>query len=164
MSLLPSDLDLDLSELEGRSFTCDPSCGLCCLCQPEVLPHEVSWFKSNHPRRIVETKRPHRHIALTLKEGQGACTFLNASRRCEIYAQRPHYCRQFPFHLYLGKRVQVGRALILGELAGDGGLIWGKTRLLPKQKVSLVRLDGLIIRRNHYLEHLWRRKRGENVE
>jgi Fe-S-cluster containining protein len=107
MSLLPSDLDLDLSELEGRSFTCDPSCGLCCLCQPEVLPHEVSWFKSNHPRRIVETKRPHRHIALTLKEGQGACTFLNASRRCEIYAQRPHYCRQFPFHLYLGKRVQV---------------------------------------------------------
>ena len=66
--------------------------------------------------------------------------------------------------VFMGKRVQVGRALILGELAGDGGLIWGKTRLLPKQKVSLVRLDGLIIRRNHYLEHLWRRKRGENVE
>lgn len=107
MSLLPSDLDLDMLELEGRRFTCDPSCGLCCLCQPEVLPNEADWFKRSHPRRLVEKKRPHQHFALALKGGQGACTFLNPSRRCEIYAHRPHYCRQFPFHVYLGRRAQV---------------------------------------------------------
>ena len=41
---------MDLSELEGRTFTCDEKCGLCCLCQAEVLPHELPFFKKNHPR------------------------------------------------------------------------------------------------------------------
>ncbi len=98
---------MDMSELEGRTFTCDPSCGLCCLCQPEVLPSEVGWFKSNHPSRLVTKERPHRHHALALKNGQGPCAFLDPSRRCEVYPHRPHYCRQFPFHLYVGRRVQI---------------------------------------------------------
>jgi Fe-S-cluster containining protein len=106
MSLF-SDLDVDLSELEGRTFTCDEKCGLCCLCQAEVLPHEVDYFKKNHPSRIVVKNEPHRHVALALKGGQGPCSFLAPNRRCQIYKQRPHYCRQFPFHLYLGTRVQV---------------------------------------------------------
>ena len=106
MSLSPNDLDLDMSELEGRALTCDPSCGLCCLCQPEILPHEVEWFRSNHPRRIVTLDQPHRHVAVALKNGQGPCSFLNSTRRCEIYPHRPHHCRQFPLHLYVGKRVQ----------------------------------------------------------
>ncbi len=101
------DLDVDMSELEGRAFTCDDKCGLCCLCQAEVLPHELSFFKKNHPDRIVMKNEPHRHVALALKNGEGPCSFLSSSRRCQIYAQRPHYCRQFPFHMYVGTRVQM---------------------------------------------------------
>jgi Fe-S-cluster containining protein len=50
---------------------------------------------------------PHRHVALALKGGEGPCSFLAPNRRCQIYKDRPHYCRQFPFHMYLGSRVQV---------------------------------------------------------
>jgi Fe-S-cluster containining protein len=96
-----------MSELEGRTFTCDDKCGLCCLCQAEVLPHEVPFFKKNHPSRVMMKSEPHRHVALALKGGEGPCTFLAPNRRCQIYADRPHYCRQFPFHLYVGTRVQV---------------------------------------------------------
>ena len=96
-----------MSELEGKLFTCDDKCGLCCLCQAEVLPHEVPFFKNNFPSRIVMKSEPHRHVALALKGGEGPCSFLLPNRRCQIYKDRPHYCRQFPFHLYLGSRVQV---------------------------------------------------------
>jgi Fe-S-cluster containining protein len=105
--LLASDLDVDLSELEGRTFTCDDKCGLCCLCQPEVLPSEVPFFKKNYPQMIVSKDQPHRHVALALKNGQGPCSFLQPNRRCQIYADRPHYCRQFPLHLHAGTRLQV---------------------------------------------------------
>ncbi|WP_019177703.1 YkgJ family cysteine cluster protein [Methanomassiliicoccus luminyensis] len=102
-----NDLDVDMSELEKRRFTCDEKCGLCCLCQAELLPHEVDLFKRSYPNRIVMKDRPHRHVALALKKGEGPCDFLLQNRRCSIYKDRPHYCRQFPFHMYLGTRVQV---------------------------------------------------------
>lgn len=101
------DLEVDLSELEGRAFTCDEKCGLCCLCQAELLPHEVAFFRKNHPDRVILKHEPHRHVALALRRGEGPCSFLTSDRRCQIYAQRPHYCRQFPFHMYVGTRVQV---------------------------------------------------------
>lgn len=104
---MPIDLEVDMSELEGRAFTCDEKCGLCCLCQAEVLPHELPYFKKNHPSKVVMKEEPHRHAALALKGGDGPCSFLAANRRCQIYADRPHYCRQFPFHLHVGTRVQV---------------------------------------------------------
>ena len=99
--------DLDLSELEGKKFTCDDRCGLCCICQPELLPHEVEWFTLKYPQRIIEKKRPYRRTMLAVKRGYGSCTFLNESRRCEIYNVRPYHCRQFPFHTHIGRRVRV---------------------------------------------------------
>ena len=36
----------------------------------------------------------------------GACVFLKGGR-CTIYSDRPHFCREFPFHIYLGERLQV---------------------------------------------------------
>ncbi len=97
---------LDLSELEGRRFYCIDDCQLCCLCQPELLPQEEQYFKRNFPQRIVTRRTPHRHTALALKNGSGPCTFLD-NKRCSIYPNRPHYCRQFPFHVHLMDRVQV---------------------------------------------------------
>jgi Fe-S-cluster containining protein len=104
---LPSaGFPLDLSELEGRRFYCIDDCQLCCLCQPELLQQEEQYFKRNFPQRIVTRRTPHRHTALALKNGSGPCTFLD-NRRCSIYPNRPHYCRQFPFHVHLMDRVQV---------------------------------------------------------
>ncbi|MCU0861815.1 MAG: YkgJ family cysteine cluster protein, partial [Methanomassiliicoccales archaeon] len=97
---------LDLSELEGQRFVCLDNCGLCCLCQPELLDSEVQYFKRNFPQRIVARRSPHRHTALAMKKGSGPCTFLDKGR-CSIYPNRPHYCRQFPFHVHLMDRVQV---------------------------------------------------------
>ena len=106
MSLSTNGYQVDLSELEGRKFTCVEGCGLCCLCQPELLEQEVPYFKKNYPNRIVAKRQPHKHFALSMKKKVGSCSFLN-DRRCDVYNLRPHYCRQFPFHIYVGTRVQV---------------------------------------------------------
>jgi Fe-S-cluster containining protein len=106
ISLLGSDrLQVDLSELVGRTFECLDRCQLCCLCQPEVLPKERTFFRENHPERIILKRSPSRHTALTLKKGRGSCSFLE-NRKCVVYGNRPHFCRQFPFHFYVGNRVQ----------------------------------------------------------
>jgi Fe-S-cluster containining protein len=106
MSLPSIGLPLDLSELEGRRFSCIDDCQLCCLCQPELLQQEEQYFRRNFPQRIVTRRTPHRHTALALKKGNGPCTFLD-DKRCSIYPNRPHYCRQFPFHVHLMDRVQI---------------------------------------------------------
>ncbi|OPY31318.1 MAG: Flagellin N-methylase [Methanomassiliicoccales archaeon PtaU1.Bin124] len=97
---------VDLSELEGRKLTCIEGCGLCCLCQPELLEQEVPYFRKNYPNRIVAKRQPHKHFALSMKKKVGSCSFLN-DRRCDVYSVRPHFCRQFPFHIHVGTRVQV---------------------------------------------------------
>jgi hypothetical protein len=71
-----------------------------------LLESEVPFFRRNFPQRLVTRRSPHRHTALALKKGCGPCTFLDDGR-CSIYADRPHYCRQFPFHVHLLDRVQV---------------------------------------------------------
>jgi Fe-S-cluster containining protein len=105
-ALANPELPVDLSELQGRKFVCLDECQLCCLCQPELLEKELQYFKRNFPDRLVARRSPHKHTALALKNGNGPCTFLDGGR-CSIYPNRPHYCRQFPFHVYLGERVQV---------------------------------------------------------
>jgi Fe-S-cluster containining protein len=105
-SLPDTGFPLDLSELDGWKFDCIEDCQLCCLCQPELLPQEEQYFKRNFPQRIVVRRVPHRHTALAMKKGSGPCAFLD-NRRCSIYPNRPHYCRQFPFHVHLMDRVQV---------------------------------------------------------
>lgn len=100
-----NDLDLDLSPVEGHRFTCIDGCELCCLCQPEVMPQEVSFFRERFPERLIMVDDAYQHLALATREGGGPCSFL-VRGRCEIYDHRPRFCRQFPFHLYMGERVQ----------------------------------------------------------
>lgn len=118
--MLNGPLPLDMSELEGRRFVCQDPCKLCCLCQPECLPGEVEFFKKNYPNRLVLKKDPHRHYALALKKGQGSCSFL-AGGRCEVYPHRPHFCRQFPFHIHVGSRAQVELDLSCRGVWSDKG-------------------------------------------
>ena len=111
-------IEIDLSELEGRGFECSPRCGLCCLCQPELLPEERAWFRKNHPKAVELKRAPHRHHALALKKGRGSCVFLQ-DRRCSVYSHRPHFCRQFPYHFHVGERVQVELDLSCRGVWGD---------------------------------------------
>ena len=100
----------DLSELEGRSYTCIDGCALCCLCQPELLPGEEKEFMADPVLRAGITRK---HIspevlgaAIRLKGDYGACHFLN-ERRCVIYERRPHFCRVFPLNVFVGWRIQL---------------------------------------------------------
>ncbi len=100
------DYEVDYSEIAGRLVECPPQCGMCCLCQPEVLPSERQYFRKNHPKCLVMSRGPEQYTALALKKGRGSCVFLE-NRRCTIYDHRTTYCRQYPYHLYASDRLQV---------------------------------------------------------
>lgn len=100
------DFTVDYSEVSGKSIECFSQCGMCCLCQPEVLSDEMDFFKSNYPKSVVKTRPPESYTALALKKGKGSCVFLNG-RKCDVYANRPAFCRQFPFHIYAGEKISV---------------------------------------------------------
>lgn len=99
--------DVDYSEVAGKKAECLEGCGMCCLCQPEVLPPERPFFKKNYPHDILRTKGPDSYIGLALKKGRGSCVFLDKNRHCRVYDHRTTYCRQYPYHLYVSDRVQV---------------------------------------------------------
>ena len=101
-----SDYEVDYSEVTGKKVECPPQCGMCCLCQPEVLPEERAFFRNNYPDCLVKSKGPEPYFALALKKGRGSCVFLDG-RRCKVYDHRTTYCRQYPYHLYASDRLQV---------------------------------------------------------
>jgi Fe-S-cluster containining protein len=101
-----ADFEADYSEVKGKFVDCHPECGMCCLCQPEVLPEEMEFFEINHPYALVKARHPDDHVALALKKGRGSCIFLN-NRKCDIYRNRPAFCRQYPFYIYVGEKVSV---------------------------------------------------------
>ena len=101
-----ADYEVDYSEITGKLVSCPEQCGMCCLCQPEVLPEERPFFKKNYPQFLVRTKGPQPYSALALKKGCGSCVFLD-NRRCKIYDHRTAYCRQFPYHIYASDKIKV---------------------------------------------------------
>ncbi len=118
MSLRP--IEIDLSETESRRFECVEDCNLCCLCPPEITEGEEDFFRSSYPEAITILSEPHRHLALSLREGIGPCVFLEEGG-CRIYSHRPHFCRQYPFHVHVGERVQVSLDLSCRGLWSDRG-------------------------------------------
>ncbi|MCL2032845.1 MAG: YkgJ family cysteine cluster protein [Methanomassiliicoccaceae archaeon] len=101
-----AEIKVDYSELFGKKAECPEGCGLCCLCQPEVLAEERHFFEKDHSKALVKSKGPEPYLALALKKGRGSCVFLNG-RKCDVYVNRPTYCRQFPYHIHVGDRVKV---------------------------------------------------------
>ncbi len=89
-------LEIDFSELAGRTYRCIDSCALCCLCQPELLPDEEAKFNADQGLAQGVSKK---HIspdvrgsAIKLRGAHGSCYFLK-DKRCTIYQDRPHFCR-----------------------------------------------------------------------
>lgn len=103
-----ADYEVDYSEVVGKKAECVDGCGMCCLCQPEVLPSERPFFRKNHPQHLVKSRGPEPYFALALKKGKGSCVFLDGcGRRCRVYGNRTTYCRQYPYHLYVSDHVKV---------------------------------------------------------
>lgn len=98
--------EIDYSEVTGKKVECPEECGMCCLCQPEVLNNELPFFRKNFPTSVTRSKSPDKHHCLKMKKGHGSCMFLSG-RRCEIYQNRPTFCRQFPYHFYIGDKISV---------------------------------------------------------
>ncbi len=114
------DFKVDYSDLDGWKMECIPGCGLCCLCQPELLPEEGRSLHRSHPRQLVRKSQPHRHMAIALKKGRGSCVFLE-ERRCQLYEQRPVSCRQYPYRIHVGEQVKVELELSCrGVWTGEG--------------------------------------------
>lgn len=104
------DLEIDFSEVERRTYNCVGGCALCCLCQPELLPGEELKFRKEE-RLAAGIADRHispdvRGAALKLRGAHGSCHFLR-DKRCEIYPDRPHFCRSFPINVFVGWRIQL---------------------------------------------------------
>lgn len=103
---------VDMSELDGRSFSCIDGCGMCCLCQPELSEEELKIFerdeflRSGLTREHVDGRRSARPNAIKLQGNRGACYFLK-NRRCTINEIKPNFCRQFPVHVHVLRRIQL---------------------------------------------------------
>ena len=99
-------VEIDYSNVINKKVECPEQCGMCCLCQPEVLPQEMAFFRNNYPKMIEMTDRNTRRFSIKMKNRHGSCSFLE-KKRCKIYQNRPTFCRQFPFHFYVGDKVSV---------------------------------------------------------
>jgi len=99
-------LEIDYSEVMGKKAECPDGCGMCCLCQPEILPGERNFFRTKYPKCMVKSKTEDQHFAIAMKKGKGSCVFLNG-RKCDIYDNRTTFCRQFPYHFYVSDRIRV---------------------------------------------------------
>lgn len=110
------DLEIDMSELAGRSYKCIDRCGVCCLCQPELLPDEITAFevdpdlKKGLVRRPIAGEGSEVRTQLDLQGGCGACVFMK-DRGCTIYDKRTHFCRQYPIHIHSMRRIQLNANL-----------------------------------------------------
>lgn len=126
-------LEIDYSEVDGKSYRCIDGCALCCLCQPELLPTEEERFRKD-PR--FADAIADRHIspdvtgaALKLKGAHGACYFLT-DKRCRIYNDRPHYCRSFPINVFVGWRIQLNINLSCRGIGLEGESLGGVSRAI----------------------------------
>ncbi len=103
-----AEYEVDYSDVVGKKVECPEGCGLCCLCQPEVLPEERLFFREKHPESMVMSRGDEPYMALAMKKGHGSCVFLSSgTRKCKVYDHRTAYCRQFPYHIYVSDKVKV---------------------------------------------------------
>ncbi|MFO7618125.1 MAG: YkgJ family cysteine cluster protein, partial [Thermoplasmata archaeon] len=117
-------MDMDISELKGKSFTCLDNCAMCCLCQPELSMDELARFRkfgltAGLTREHIQGHVTDEPTAIKLQGGKGACHFLR-DRRCTIHDLRPSSCRQFPVHLHSLTGIQLNANLSCRGIT-DGG-------------------------------------------
>lgn len=138
-------MNVDYSELEGLGFECLDGCAMCCLCQPELSEEELRVFetdeflRSSLTKEHIDGRRTSKPSAIRLQGRWGACYFLK-NRRCTINEIKPRFCRQFPIHIHLMKRVQLNVNLSCrGVSDSDGSLkSYGRSLLqsVPEERLQ----------------------------
>ena len=108
-------MEIDASELQGKSFACLDNCAMCCLCQPELSMDELARFRkygltAGLTREHIQGYTTEEPTAIKLQGGNGACHFLR-DRKCSIHDKRPAFCRQFPVHVHALHRIQLNANL-----------------------------------------------------
>ncbi len=109
---------LDTSLLAGVSFGCRPDCGLCCYTTPAVDGSEAERLITLDPATPLEEGDGTWWYVGSRGNG-GACHFLR-SNRCEVHAERPFSCREFPISVHLGSRAQATVVLSCPGVARPG--------------------------------------------
>ena len=136
------DFEMDISELAGKSYKCIDRCGVCCLCQPELLPDEIKAFEADPSLKTGLVRRPiagegsEIRTQLDLQGGCGACVFMK-DRGCSIYDKRTHFCRQYPVHIHSMRRIQLNANLSCrGVTPGGASLLKFALELLKATPVE----------------------------
>lgn len=118
-------MNIDMAELDGMQFDCVDGCGMCCLCQPELSDDDLRVFESDEflaaglTKEHIDGRRTSRPTAIKLQGRWGACYFLK-NRRCTINEIKPRFCRQFPVHIHVMRRVQLTINLSCRGVDGKG--------------------------------------------
>lgn len=116
---------IDLSELDQKSFRCIDGCAMCCLCQPELGEEELEIFQTDEylrkglTKEHIDGRRSAKPTAIKLQGKWGACYFLK-KRKCTVNEIKPRFCRQFPIHIHVMRRLQLNVNLSCRGI-GDGG-------------------------------------------
>lgn len=73
----------NLAEKNAGRLQCGAGCADCCRDDLSVHPVEAAIIEQHYPELLREAE----------SHPPGACAFLDAQRRCRIYAHRPYICR-----------------------------------------------------------------------
>jgi len=79
----------------------------------------VSWLPTREvdlvgePGSLVRLDQPAGYALMVLAQQDGACVFLGAGERCQVYGARPANCRLYPFTASFGARGGIRRLRLL---------------------------------------------------
>jgi Fe-S-cluster containining protein len=89
--------------LDGLRFRCT-RCGDCCrgagnvwVRDEEIAPLAAAQKMTDDEFRSAYTRQLGRHGVLLRQKRNQECVFWNAGSGCQVYEQRPHQCRTYPF-------------------------------------------------------------------
>ncbi len=118
----PAAPPLDTAPLDGFSFACQPTCGLCCFAEPQVPTRDLAPLIALLPSVPIVGDGPTRRVP-AWPDG-GACRLLDGDR-CRAHAARPAPCREYPIVVTVTHRLQA--TLVLSCPGVDLGRLRGRS-------------------------------------
>lgn len=127
-----------LGGLDVRRFECMPNCGRCCGYKVSLLETDITRLDRAGLTRgqiLDPTRAPADGFAACLAKRNGACALLDGEKRCTVYANRPLYCRLYPYIREAYSELQLDVDLSCPGV-GQG------TRLPESELAEILRRDG----------------------
>jgi Fe-S-cluster containining protein len=99
------------------SFACREGCGFCCTYPPKVDGDRFAAIEDERGS-TASFRDEAGNRRLGLQGGCGGCVLLE-ERVCQAHEHRPDHCRFFPYHVYVGRRVEVIADRVCPGIAPD---------------------------------------------